>query len=50
MSPVVLREEHELQVPENKILRKIFGPKKAEISAHFRILDTRRAHLKLLGS
>jgi hypothetical protein len=26
------REEYKLQVPENKILRKILGPKKTEVN------------------
>jgi hypothetical protein len=41
-SPVVVhgceRKEHRLQVLENKVFRKISGPKKDEESTHFRIL------------
>jgi hypothetical protein len=38
---LVLREEHKLQVSENKGLRKIFGPKKDETNEQFRILHNK---------
>jgi hypothetical protein len=30
--PVTLKEEHRLKVFENRVLRRIFGPKKDEVS------------------
>ena len=27
-----VREEHRLRVPENRVLRKIFGPKRVEVT------------------
>jgi hypothetical protein len=33
-----LREEHRLRVLENRVLRKIFGPKGDEVRAEWRIL------------
>jgi hypothetical protein len=33
-----LREEHRLRVSENRVLRKIFGPKRDEITGEYRIL------------
>jgi hypothetical protein len=35
---ISLREAHKLQVFENKVLRKIFGPMKDEVSREYRIL------------
>jgi hypothetical protein len=35
---LTLREGHKLQVYESKVLRKLFGPKKTDISEQFRIL------------
>jgi hypothetical protein len=35
---LLLREEHKSQVSENRVLRKIYGPKKDEVSEQFRIL------------
>jgi hypothetical protein len=34
---LTLRKEHKLQVAENKVLRKIFGLKRDEVSGQFRI-------------
>jgi hypothetical protein len=33
-----LREEHRLRVLENRVIRKIFGPKKSEVAGKWRIL------------
>jgi len=38
MWSLTLREEHGLQISENKVLSKIFGPKNGEMSRQFRIL------------
>jgi hypothetical protein len=35
---LTLREEHRLRVFENKVLRKIFGPKKHEVTGGWRKL------------
>jgi hypothetical protein len=35
---LTLREEHSLRVFENKVLRKIFGPKKDEVAGEWRRL------------
>jgi hypothetical protein len=32
----VLREEHKLRVFQNKVLRKIFGPKRDEVTGNWR--------------
>jgi hypothetical protein len=34
---VTLREEHGLKVSENRVLRKIFGPKKNEVTEEWTI-------------
>ena len=39
-----MREEHILRVFENKIIRKIFGPKRDEITAEFRKLHNAELH------
>jgi hypothetical protein len=36
--PVTLKEEHRLRVIENKVLRKIFGPKRVEVTEKWRRL------------
>jgi hypothetical protein len=36
--PLTLREEHRLRVFENKVLRRIFGPKRDEVMAGWRKL------------
>jgi hypothetical protein len=36
--PVVLREECRLRVFENKVLRRIFGPKRDEVTGEWRRL------------
>jgi hypothetical protein len=35
---LILREEHKLRVFENRVLRKIFGPKRDEVTAEWRKL------------
>jgi uncharacterized membrane protein len=35
---VVLRKEHRLRVFENRVLRKVFGPKKDEVTSEWRKL------------
>jgi hypothetical protein len=34
--PLTLREEHRLRVLENRVLRRIFGPKRDEVTAEWR--------------
>ena len=41
---LTLREEHRLRVFENKVLRKIFGAKKDEITGEWRKLDNAELH------
>jgi len=36
--PLILREEHRLRVYENKVLRRIFGPKREDVTAKWRKL------------
>jgi hypothetical protein len=35
---LILREEHRLRVFENRVLRRIFGPKRDEVAGDWRIL------------
>jgi hypothetical protein len=35
---LILREEHRLMVLENRVLRRIFGPKKDEVTGEYRKL------------
>jgi hypothetical protein len=37
-SPLTLREEHRLRVCENRVLRRIFGPKRDEVTRKWRKL------------
>ena len=39
-----MREEHRLKVFENKVLRKIFGAKKDEITGEWRTLHNAELH------
>jgi hypothetical protein len=41
MRSVPLREERKLQVDENKVLKKMSGTKKDELSGRFKILQTK---------
>jgi hypothetical protein len=38
---LTLREEHRLRVFENRVLRRIFGPKRDEVTAEWRKLHTK---------
>jgi hypothetical protein len=38
--PLTLREEHRLRVFEKKVLRRIFGPKRGEVTIEWRTLHT----------
>jgi hypothetical protein len=42
---VTLREEHRLRVFENRVLRRIFGPKKAELTRQWRKLHSAELHI-----
>jgi hypothetical protein len=39
-----LREEHRLRVFENRVLRRIFGPKRDEVTGEWRKLHTEELH------
>jgi hypothetical protein len=41
---VTLREEHTLRVFENRVLRRIFGPKRDEVPADWRKLHNEELH------
>jgi hypothetical protein len=41
---VTLREEHRLRVFENRVLRKIFGPKRDEVKGEWRKLHNEELH------
>jgi hypothetical protein len=43
-SPLTLEEEHKLRVFENKVLRRIFGPKKDEVTGEWRKLHNGELH------
>jgi hypothetical protein len=42
---LTLREEHRLRVFENKVLRRIFGPKTDEVTAEWRKLHSEELHI-----
>jgi hypothetical protein len=42
--PLTLREEHRLRVFENRVLRRIMGPKSDEVTGEWRKLRTRELH------
>jgi hypothetical protein len=42
--PLTLREEHRLRVFENRALRKIFGPKRDEVTGGWRKLHNEELH------
>jgi hypothetical protein len=44
MWSLTLREEHRLRVFENRVLRKIFGPKRNEVTGEWRKLHSRELH------
>jgi hypothetical protein len=39
-----LREEHRLRVFENRVLRRIFGPKREEVTVSWRRLHNEKLH------
>jgi hypothetical protein len=41
---LTLREEHRLRVFENKVLRRIFGPKRDEVTGGWRKLHNEELH------
>jgi hypothetical protein len=41
---MTLREEHRLRVFENKVLRRIFGPKRVEVTGEWRKLHNEELH------
>jgi hypothetical protein len=41
---VTLREEHRLKVFENRVLRRIFGPKRDEVTRRLRKLHNQEFH------
>jgi hypothetical protein len=41
---LTLREEHRLRVFENRVLRKIFGPKRDEVTREWRKLHNEELH------
>jgi hypothetical protein len=42
---LTLREEHRLGVFENRVLRRIFGPKRNEVTGEWRKLHNRELHI-----
>jgi hypothetical protein len=42
--PLTLREEHRLRVFENRVLRRIFGPKRDEVTRDCRKLHNEELH------
>jgi hypothetical protein len=41
---LILREEHKLRVFENRVLRRIFGPKRDEVTGGWRKLHNEELH------
>jgi hypothetical protein len=41
---LILREEHRLRVFENRVLRRIFGPKRDEVTGGWRKLHNEELH------
>jgi hypothetical protein len=41
---VILREEHRRRVFENRVLRRIFGPKRDEVKGDYRTLHSEELH------
>jgi hypothetical protein len=41
---VALREEHRLRVFENRVLRRIYGPKRDEVTGDWRKLQNEKLH------
>jgi hypothetical protein len=45
MWSLTLREEHRLRVFENRVLRRIFGPKRDEVTGEWRKLHSEELHI-----
>jgi hypothetical protein len=45
----MLREEHRLRVFENRVLRRIFGPKRDEVMGEWRKLHNEELHIFCLS-
>jgi hypothetical protein len=41
---LILREEHRLRVFENRVLKRIFGPKREEVAGSLRRLHNEELH------
>jgi hypothetical protein len=41
---LILKEEHRLRVFENRVLRRIFGPKRDEVTGGWKELHTEELH------
>jgi hypothetical protein len=41
---LTLREEHRLRMFENRVLRRIFGPKRAEVTGEWRKMHNKELH------
>jgi hypothetical protein len=41
---LTLRDEHELRVFENRVLRRIFGPKRDEVTGEWRKMHNKELH------
>jgi len=44
LGSLTLREEHRLRVFENRVLRRIFGPKREDVAGSWRILRNEELH------
>jgi hypothetical protein len=44
LGSLTLREEHRLRVSENRVLRRIFGPKRYEVTGEWRKLHNEELH------
>jgi hypothetical protein len=42
---LTLREEHRLKVCENRVLRRIFGPERDEVTGEYRELHNEELHI-----
>jgi hypothetical protein len=47
---LTLREEHRLRVFENRVLRRIFGPKRDEVTGEWRKLHNEELRYEMVGS
>jgi hypothetical protein len=48
-SSFTLREEHRLRVFKNRVLRRIFGPKRDEVTGEWRKLHNEEIHIVYLS-